>query len=200
MSDIPHKLQRFSLIMCSIFGGTVLNPDFLLIFNSDFNFVSPGPLFVVNVLERLPPLLFLHFSYSYYEERNQFQLENTCRTNPPRGGQHMPHFIPNSRVSSEISFVSKKPKLVSALTEQDVCFGCFALISKQGVSVFRNNRNKQKTNQNSSKFVKISIFLIPHTISSVCFGCFDTGLKHRNKPKTNFLVSQKTNQKTTETD
>ncbi len=45
-------------------------------------------------------------------------------------------------------------------------------------------RNKQKTNQNSSKFVKISTFLIPHTISSVCFGCFDIGSKHRNNLKT----------------
>ncbi len=54
---------------------------------------------------------------------------------------------------------------------------------KQGVSVFRNNRNKQKTNRYSSKFVKISTFLIPHTISSVCFGCFGTGPKHRNKQK-----------------
>ncbi len=53
--------------------------------------------------------------------------------------------------------------------------------------MFRNNRNKQKTNQNSSKFVKISTFLIPHTISSVCFGCFDTGPKHRNKPGKKFL-------------
>ncbi len=70
--------------------------------------------------------------------------------------------------------------------KQDVCFGCFALISKQGVLVFQNNRKKQKTNRNSRKFVKISIFLIPHTMSSVCFGCFDTGLKHRNKPKKNF--------------
>ncbi len=49
--------------------------------------------------------------------------------------------------------------------------------------MFRNNRNKQKTYRNSSKFVKISTFLIPHTIISVCFGCFDTCLKHRNKPK-----------------
>jgi hypothetical protein len=46
--------------------------------------------------------------------------------------------------------------------------------------VFRNNRNKQKTNRNSSKFVKITTFFIPLTISSVCF---DTGPKHRNKPK-----------------
>jgi hypothetical protein len=49
--------------------------------------------------------------------------------------------------------------------------------------VFRNNQNKQKTNRNSSKFVKISTFLIPHTISSVCFGCFNTSPKHRNKQK-----------------
>jgi hypothetical protein len=53
--------------------------------------------------------------------------------------------------------------------------------------VFRNNRNKQKTNRNSSNFVKISTFLIPHTISSGCFGCFDTGPKHRNKPKKIFF-------------
>jgi hypothetical protein len=71
--------------------------------------------------------------------------------------------------------------------KQDVCFGCFALISKQGVSVFRNNQNKQKINRNSSKFVKISTFLIPHTISSVCFGCLDTGPKHRNKAQKFFF-------------
>jgi hypothetical protein len=49
--------------------------------------------------------------------------------------------------------------------------------------VFRNNRNKQKTNRSSSKFVRISTFLIPQTKSSVCFDCFDTGPKNRNKPK-----------------
>jgi hypothetical protein len=53
--------------------------------------------------------------------------------------------------------------------------------------VFRNNQNKQKTNQNSSIFVKISTFLIPYTISSVCF---DTGLKPKQTEK-NFLVWQK---------
>ncbi len=67
--------------------------------------------------------------------------------------------------------------------KQDVCFGCFTLISKQRVSVFRNNRIKQKTNRNSSKFVKISTFSILYTISSVCFGCLNTGPKHRNKTK-----------------
>ncbi len=53
--------------------------------------------------------------------------------------------------------------------------------------MFRNNQNKQRTNWNSSTFVKISTFLIPHTISSVCFGSFDTAPKHRNKPKNFFL-------------
>jgi hypothetical protein len=49
--------------------------------------------------------------------------------------------------------------------------------------VFRNNQNKQNTNRNSSKFVKISTFLIPHSLSSVCFGCFDNAPKHRKNPK-----------------
>ncbi len=93
-----------------------------------------------------------------------------------------------ARVSSETSFISKQPKLISALSETRRLFRLFALVSKQGVSVFRNNRNhKQKTNWNSSKFVKISTFLISHTIISVCFGCFDTGPKHRNKPKNKFF-------------
>jgi hypothetical protein len=33
--------------------------------------------------------------------------------------------------------------------KQNVCFGCFASIPKQRVSMFRLNRNKQKTNLNS---------------------------------------------------
>ncbi len=33
--------------------------------------------------------------------------------------------------------------------KQNVCFGCFASIPKQRVSMFRLNRNKQKTNRNS---------------------------------------------------
>jgi hypothetical protein len=61
---------------------------------------------------------------------------------------------------------------------------------KQGVSVFRNNQNKKKTNRNSSKVVKISTFLIRHT-SSVWFGCFNTGLKQRNKPENFFFVFAK---------
>jgi hypothetical protein len=33
--------------------------------------------------------------------------------------------------------------------KQNVCFGCFASIPKQSVSMFRLNRNKQKINRNS---------------------------------------------------
>jgi hypothetical protein len=64
--------------------------------------------------------------------------------------------------------------------------------------VFRNNRIKQKTNWNSSKFVKISTFLILYTISSVFFGCVNTSLKHRNKTKQSgkiFWVLQKSKPK-----
>jgi hypothetical protein len=35
--------------------------------------------------------------------------------------------------------------------KQDVCFGCFSSISKQGVSVFRLNRNKKKTTETNRK-------------------------------------------------
>jgi hypothetical protein len=57
--------------------------------------------------------------------------------------------------------------------------------------VFLNNRNKQKINRNSSKFVQISTFLIHHTKSSVCFGCLDTDPKHRNKPEIFFELCEK---------
>jgi hypothetical protein len=63
--------------------------------------------------------------------------------------------------------------------------------------VFRNNRNKQKTNRNRSKFGKISTFLIPHTISSVCFSCFYTGPKHQNRRKKKILGFAKNNRKIT---
>jgi hypothetical protein len=53
------------------------------------------------------------------------------------------------RVSFETSFDSKLPKLVSALSETKHLFCCFSSISKQRVSMFRLNRNKQKTNRNS---------------------------------------------------
>ncbi len=63
----------------------------------------------------------------------------------------LPHPVPPCcgrrpfRVSFETSFDSKQPKLEpkldSALSKQNVCFGCFASIAKQRVSVFRLNRN-----------------------------------------------------------
>jgi hypothetical protein len=90
-------------------------------------------------------------------------------------------------VSSETSFVSKQPKLepkpVSALSETRRLYQLFRFNIETGSFGVQNNRNKQKTNRNSSKFVKISTFLIPHTINSVCFGSFDTGSKHQNQPK-----------------
>jgi hypothetical protein len=80
-----------------------------------------------------------------------------------------------------ISELGRPPKLVSYRNnrngnrnefrhypKQDVCFGCFALISKQGVSMFRNNRNKQKTNRNNSIFVKkINLFISPHSLPPI---------------------------------
>ncbi len=53
--------------------------------------------------------------------------------------------------------------------------------------MFRNNRNNQKTNRNSSKFVQISTILIPLKKVFFFFGCFDTGPKHRNKPGEKFV-------------
>ncbi len=89
-------------------------------------------------------------------------------------------------MSSETRFVSKQPqlepKLVSALSETRRLFRLFRFNIETGSF----GVSKQKTNRNSSKFVKISTFLIPHTISSVCFSCFNTGLKHRNKPSKKF--------------
>ncbi len=64
-----------------------------------------------------------------------------------------------------------------------------------GSFVFRNNRNKQKTNRNSSKFVKISTFLIPLIISSVCFGCSIPVRNIETKLKKNFLVLLKSTPK-----
>jgi hypothetical protein len=91
------------------------------------------------------------------------------------------------RVSSETSFASKQPKLepklVSALSETRRLFRFNIKTGSFGVSKQPKQTKDQKTNRNSSKFVKISTFLIRHTISSVCFGCFDNGPKHQNKPK-----------------
>jgi hypothetical protein len=85
-----------------------------------------------------------------------------------------------------------------------VCFGlfrfvsvcyetvCFGSIPKQRISMFRLNRNKQKTNQNS--LIESIFWYFSENLglfglfrnSSVCFICFDIGTKHRNKP--NFFV------------
>jgi hypothetical protein len=43
--------------------------------------------------------------------------------------------------------------------KQDVCFGYFGLISKQGFSVFRLNRNKKKTTETNRKSVETLIIL-----------------------------------------
>ncbi len=51
------------------------------------------------------------------------------------------------RISLETSFVSKQPKLELKLVL--VLSGCFTSKPKQRVSVFRLNRNKQKTNPSS---------------------------------------------------
>ncbi len=72
---------------------------------------------------------------------------------------------------------------------ETVCFGCFASIPKQRVSMFQLNRNIQKTNPNSLKESLFGYFseyfglfgLLQNGF--VCFGCFDIGSKHRNKPK-----------------
>ncbi len=87
-----------------------------------------------------------------------------------------------TRVTFETSFV-EETETGTETSFGTLRLGCFALILKQGVSVLRNNRNKQKTKRNKSKFVLIQTFFIPHTISFVCFGRFDTSPKHRNKPK-----------------
>ena len=50
--------------------------------------------------------------------------------------------------------------------KQNVCFGCFASIPKQRVSMFRLNRNKQKTNRNSSIYLSSRplIHFIPYPL------------------------------------
>ncbi len=94
--------------------------------------------------------------------------------------------------------------------KQNVCFGCFASISKQRVSMFRLNGNKQETNRNSviesifcyrlqiiycfsGLFVFFSFFSVfSVSFETVCFGCFVSVPKqrvsmfrlNRNKQKT----------------
>ncbi len=47
---------------------------------------------------------------------------------------------------------------VFSVCVETVCFGCFASIPKQRVSMFRLNRNKQKTHPNSLKESKFGYF------------------------------------------
>jgi len=58
-------------------------------------------------------------------------------------------------VSSKTSFDSKQPKmepdLVSALSKQNVCFGCFGSLQKQLVSVFQLNQNNKKPTETNRK-------------------------------------------------
>jgi hypothetical protein len=90
--------------------------------------------------------------------------------------------------------------------KQNVCFDCFASIPKQSVSMFRLNRNNQKTNRNSligsifcnflqeiyGFFVFFSIFSIFSVFSgfssvfsvcfeTVCFGVSVVSLLYRNR-------------------
>ncbi len=81
-------------------------------------------------------------------------------------------------------------------TKQNICFGCFVSIPKQRVSVFRLNRNKQKSNQNSVIESILWYFFTKFRVVSVCSVCFETVLfvsvvstqvrntkTNRNKPK-----------------
>ncbi len=82
-----------------------------------------------------------------------------------------------SRVSFKTSFHSKQPKLFRHYLKQNVCFGCFASILKQRVSVFRLNRNKQKSNQKTIWYrAYFGIFLRKFWVVSVCFGWFQNSL------------------------
>ncbi len=87
--------------------------------------------------------------------------------------------------------------------KQNVCFGCFASVPKQRVSMFRLNRNKQETNRNSligsifcyflqkmqsfsyffrffSCFSGVFVFsFFSVCFETVCFGCFASIPKQR---------------------
>ncbi len=103
-------------------------------------------------------------------------------------------------MSFETSFDSKQlklePKLVRRYPKQNVCFGCFASIPKQRVSMFQLNQNKQKSNRNNLKasifcyfLQKILAFLFflvfwffqffSVCFETVCFGCFASIPKQR---------------------
>jgi hypothetical protein len=71
-----------------------------------------------------------------------------------------------------------------------VCFGCFASIPKQRVSIEpKQTEDPPKQFKREyiweffRKFRVISVCFGLLRNRSVCFGCFDIGSKHRNKPK-----------------
>ncbi len=101
--------------------------------------------------------------------------------------------------------------------KQNICFGFFSSIPKQRVSMFRLNRNKQKTNRNSLKgsifcnflkkiygfsvfsvfFSVFSIFSVFFSVFSVCFEtvCFGVSvvlLLYRNRELRLIRKKQKT--------
>ncbi len=82
-----------------------------------------------------------------------------------------------------------------------VCFGCFTSIPKQKVSMFRLNRNKQKTHPKLFEreyiwviFRKFRVVLVCFGLlrnSSFCLGCFDINRTNKHK---NFFVFDFTKQ------
>jgi hypothetical protein len=77
------------------------------------------------------------------------------------------------------------------------CFGCFASVLKQRVSI-----EPKQTEDPSKQFKREYIweFFIKFMVVSVCFGCFDIGSKHRNKPNFFLFWFHETNRNKRETD
>ncbi len=80
---------------------------------------------------------------------------------------------------------------------ETVCFGCFASIPKQRVSIEPKQTEdppKQFKREYICKFFQklrvVSVCFGLLRNRSICFGCFDIGSKHRNKAKFFFLVSR----------
>ena len=59
---------------------------------------------------------------------------------------------------------------------ETVCFGCFASIPKERVSMFRLNRNKQKTNPNSLKESIFGYFSQNFRLFQFVSVCYETDL------------------------
>ncbi len=167
-------------------------PIRILLFHEDNSKICPGCW--SRWLESLPMRLFHSHMYcgtqntikkvvgpcfslrlDHYLEYNYIKMESQVPD---------PHKSSNNRVSFETSFDSKQPKmepkLVSAWSETNVCFGCFSFIPKQRVSVFRLNQNKQKNNWNSV-IESIFWYFLSENLGlfwffSVCFGLFRNSL------------------------